>query len=220
MSRQPFPKYGLHKSTGQARVKILGKTYYLGKYGTPESREKYARLIAAHAQGEAVAPEPKGCRPAITTRTVLFAYLEHAGNYYRKGGKVTDQLCVISRLPPRAGPPRRHGGVVVRPEGLEGVSGRHDQPGLVQELREQGDGLRGPGVGVAVTEELVPGEAAESLREAPALRVGEGGVRESEPRGPVPPGDFEKVLPHLPAEVADLLRVQFWPACGPWRRAT
>jgi hypothetical protein len=40
------PAYRLHKPSGQARVIIDGKHVYLGEYGSPESREKYARLLA------------------------------------------------------------------------------------------------------------------------------------------------------------------------------
>ena len=40
------PGYLLHKPSGQARVIIDGKHIYLGEYGSPESHEKYARLIA------------------------------------------------------------------------------------------------------------------------------------------------------------------------------
>jgi integrase len=40
------PAYRPHKPTGQARVTIGGKTYYLGKYGTPESKQKYRQTLA------------------------------------------------------------------------------------------------------------------------------------------------------------------------------
>ena len=36
-----IPKYRLHKTSGQALVQIRGKRIYLGKHGTPESRERY-----------------------------------------------------------------------------------------------------------------------------------------------------------------------------------
>lgn len=39
------PSYRLHKPTGQAVVTLGGKDLYLGKHGTPESREKYDQLI-------------------------------------------------------------------------------------------------------------------------------------------------------------------------------
>ncbi len=41
-----IPSYGRHKASGQAVVCINGRHVYLGKYGTPESYEKYHRLIA------------------------------------------------------------------------------------------------------------------------------------------------------------------------------
>ena len=43
------PSYRLHKPSGQARVIIDGEHIYLGPYGSPESHEKYARLIAERA---------------------------------------------------------------------------------------------------------------------------------------------------------------------------
>jgi hypothetical protein len=42
-----LPKYSLHKSSGNAKVRLNGKTTYLGKYGTPESKEAYAKFLAA-----------------------------------------------------------------------------------------------------------------------------------------------------------------------------
>ena len=44
--RVAVPRYCLHKSSGHARVKIHGSYVWLGKYGTPESRERYRRAIA------------------------------------------------------------------------------------------------------------------------------------------------------------------------------
>lgn len=43
--KKQLPKYSLHKSSGQAVVRIDGKMHYLGPHGSPESREKYQRLI-------------------------------------------------------------------------------------------------------------------------------------------------------------------------------
>ncbi len=40
------PKYRLQKARGCAVVTIYGKDHYLGPYGSPESHEEYARLIA------------------------------------------------------------------------------------------------------------------------------------------------------------------------------
>jgi hypothetical protein len=42
-----LPNYSLHKLSGQAKVRYGGKDKYLGKYGTQESKDPYARFIAS-----------------------------------------------------------------------------------------------------------------------------------------------------------------------------
>lgn len=46
MSRRRPPAYCHHKPTGQARVRISGKDYYLGSYGSQESRDRYAEVVS------------------------------------------------------------------------------------------------------------------------------------------------------------------------------
>ena len=46
MPNKRKPAYTLHKSTGQARVRVNGKDHDLGPYGLLESRERYDELIA------------------------------------------------------------------------------------------------------------------------------------------------------------------------------
>ena len=50
MKRQQ-PKYALHKATGQARVRINGKSIYLGPYGSEESRRRYDEIVAEYMKG-------------------------------------------------------------------------------------------------------------------------------------------------------------------------
>jgi hypothetical protein len=40
------PKYRRHKRSGQAYVSIQGRDYYLGDYGSAESKVQYRRLVA------------------------------------------------------------------------------------------------------------------------------------------------------------------------------
>lgn len=47
------PKYAHHRASGQAFVKIQGRYVYLGRYGSPESRKRYAEVIG----GEPAAPQ-------------------------------------------------------------------------------------------------------------------------------------------------------------------
>jgi hypothetical protein len=46
-----IPSYLSH-SSGQARVLISGKYHYLGKYGSPESKIEYGRLVALMQSGQ------------------------------------------------------------------------------------------------------------------------------------------------------------------------
>lgn len=89
------PAYKLHKPSGQARVIIWGRHRYLGRFGSPESKEAYSRLI-----GElAVTPESVPIRE-VTTRDflvvqLLAAYWEWAQTYYVKGGKLSGHLPMV-----------------------------------------------------------------------------------------------------------------------------
>ena len=43
--RDKLPKYGLHTRTGQARVVLDGRCFYLGKFGTEKSWQEYERIV-------------------------------------------------------------------------------------------------------------------------------------------------------------------------------
>jgi hypothetical protein len=68
------PSYRLHKARNLAVVTIDGRNHYLGPYGSPESHEKYARLIAewrAHRRNllPTTPPRPGGRPDALGQRT-------------------------------------------------------------------------------------------------------------------------------------------------------
>ena len=44
-TKKHLPKYCRHKSTDRVYVRIKGKTFYLGKYGSAASRREYDRII-------------------------------------------------------------------------------------------------------------------------------------------------------------------------------
>jgi hypothetical protein len=56
-----LPKYRLHKGTGQAFVQVRGKRFYLGRWGTPKSKERYASFVAE------LSAAPLGVSPAWRT---------------------------------------------------------------------------------------------------------------------------------------------------------
>jgi hypothetical protein len=74
----------LHKPTGQARVVLDGRTYYLGKYGTDESRQRYQQLIARWAASHHTVAAAPQRYPNLTVAELLLAYLRFAEGYYVK----------------------------------------------------------------------------------------------------------------------------------------
>jgi len=74
------PSYRLHKQSGQALVTLNGKDHLHGAHGSPESREKYGRLIA---EWEANGRRASFRRLTHVTCSMLIAeFCAHAQTYY------------------------------------------------------------------------------------------------------------------------------------------
>lgn len=84
MARTPSiepPSYRLQKARGLAVVRLNGRDIYLGKYGSPESKATYQRVIGEWlANGKLVAPPPPAAVPAgsLTVNELVLAYIESA----------------------------------------------------------------------------------------------------------------------------------------------
>src|SRR5689334_13193096 len=86
-----LPSYRLHKGTGQAVVTLDGRDRYLGKFGTPESRAGYERLIAEwlayrRTSRTADALSAGGACSDLTVNEILLAFWQHAERHYRPSG--------------------------------------------------------------------------------------------------------------------------------------
>jgi hypothetical protein len=94
-TRVRVPAYGLHRPTGQARVIIGGRHQYLGKYGSPESWEKYHRLVAERLSEAVPALSAPDAASDLTIIELIAAYWQFAEGYYVPCGST-------SRRPTRA----------------------------------------------------------------------------------------------------------------------
>ena len=95
MAREPG--YCLHKPTGQAYVRFNGKPYYLGPYGTDESKELYNRLKAewlVHRH----APRLVGSSSGPTVAQVCLSYLDHAQRYYAGSSEYVNLKLAVKPL--------------------------------------------------------------------------------------------------------------------------
>jgi len=90
-----IPAYRLHKPSGQARLIIDGRRVYLGRDGSPESREKYARLVAELASpgnGTDTAPAAGSWLTPPSINELNLGYWKVAKSYYVKDGEPTKEL--------------------------------------------------------------------------------------------------------------------------------
>ena len=92
------PKYCHFKPRGLAYARIRGRVHYLGKFGSPESREKYRRLLAEMDATLAAVDGPSAkAGHAMTVVELCAAYLDFAERYYVKDGRPTDQMGTVRR---------------------------------------------------------------------------------------------------------------------------
>jgi hypothetical protein len=213
MARRPgsIPSYRLHRPTGQAVVRLDGRDHYLGRHGTPESHERYRRLVAdwlAHGGGPRPAP-PVG-RPGLTVDELILAFLRHAERTYRHpDGRPTGEYDNF-RLALR--PVRRLFGSTPAaefgPRALRAVREEVIRSGLARTTVNARVNRIRRVVRWAVGAELLPPAACQALQAVEGLRPGRGGVREAPGVRAVATADVEATLPHLPAPVAGMVRLQ------------
>jgi hypothetical protein len=101
-----LPTYRLHQARNCAVVTIDGHDHYLGLFGSPSSKQKYAALIRAWQQRQEQPATPNDA-PLVandhpTINEVILAYLKHARDYYRphhgenkEAGCINDALVVV-----------------------------------------------------------------------------------------------------------------------------
>jgi len=209
-NRKRKPSYLLHRPTDQARVRIGGRDHYLGKYGSPESRERYDDLIAEwFAKGDV-----SNYRLTVDDLAILF--LERAESYYRKDGEPTSEVYSI-RLALRPllamfGPTRvRDFGPrklkVVRQFLIDAGHCRTNFNRLADRIKRM--------FRWGVENEHVPAAVHTALTAVAGLRAGRSEARESEPVTPVEEGTVSDTLPHLTQAVAAMVRLQLLTGARP-----
>jgi len=217
--RRKVPSYCRHKASGQAYVTLEGREHYLGVYGTPESRERYARLIAEHtAAVTSASVTPASSAEVLSVNELALLYWErHVLIVHVRDGKPTDRQYHIrlslrplkalygslpaSEFGPKALKCVREKMIADAVEQRGGVNRRYvnDHIGIIKRMFRWG-----------VAEELVRVEVFQALEAVENLRRGwDSRVREREKIKPVPDEHIESVLPHVPPQIAAMIQVQW-----------
>lgn len=211
------PKYSLHKATGQARVIIGGKHHYLGKYGSPGSRNLYAKLIGQQFHKESDLPESAlGTFPALTVDELISHYLDHAEKYYCFEGKPTKEYtCMVEAV--------RH----LRP--LYGDSEAKDfGPKKLTIVRESMIRQRLARTVInnrvnrikrvfkwAVSIELIPPSVFQAIITFDGLKFGRSDAKETDPVKPVPDAAIKAVTDIVSPQIAAMAWLQRYTGMRP-----
>jgi integrase len=217
---QHVPKYRHYKPKDLGVVRINGKDHYLGKFGSPESYEKYHRLLAErYARGGLNPPSNPAARPqseVLTVSELVLGYYRHCEGYYVKNGKPTGQLAhiklalkVLRQL---------YGSTLVKdfsPLSLKACRAEFISQGLSRRECNRRSRLIKQAFKWGVAEELVPSSVYHALTAVDGLRKGRCEAPDPEPIGPVPEAIVERTIEELTPTLAAMVRLQLATAMRP-----
>lgn len=202
------PAYRLHKVTGRARVRYQGKDHYFpGKFGSPESRQAYARFLAGLASGEPgeqSTPTPS----LLTISELVLRFDEHAESYYRKNGKPTgEHETIMYALKPleelygltlavEFGPKRLK---LVQDEMIRRGASRRYINAAVGRIRRM--------FRWGVAQEFIPGSVVVNLASLPPLQKDRTAAREKPPVTAVSDDHVEAALKILSPRYGSMVRI-------------
>lgn len=206
--RVRVPSYRLHRSSGQGVVTLSGRDHYCGRYGTPESRAAYDRLIAEWL----MSGRAGGDRAAdLTINELGVSYLKWATTYYtRRSAATTEPSTIALSLRPlrvlygdtlaaEFGPMRLK---AVREVMI--AEGRLCRREINRRVRHLVRMFRW-----AVGEELVAASVPQALACVPGLKAGRCAARETAPIKPVADEVVMATMPYLSATVGAMVKIGF-----------
>lgn len=211
MSIRKKPAYLLHKSSGQARVRIGSKDHYLGVYGSAESRERYDDLVR-----EWFAKQGNTAAYDLKVADLFLLYLEHAQKHYRKDGVETSELnCIRQATRPLIrlfGPTRAR---AFGPKALKAVRQELIAAGVVRSSINIHMGRIRRMFKWAVAEELLPSDLLTALQAVQGLQAGRTDAVESEPVKPVAQIRVDAVRPFVSRQVWAMIQLQILTGARP-----
>lgn len=215
--RKAVPTYRLHKPTGQAFVRVYGddgkpRYIYLGPYGSPESRSRYAKIVDAAKAVESPALMPSTTKAGdVWVGELCIAFIAWADQHYRRPdgqptGAANDfrhAFRFLFDLHYTETPVRDFG-----PLALQRVRERIVATGVSRIRVNQLIGRIKRAFRWGVSQELVPVEVAGALSTVEGLRRGRTTAADYSPVTSAPLADVRKTLRYLTPTVRAMVELQ------------
>ncbi len=203
-----IPGYRKHRGSGQAIVTLNGKDHYLGPHGSKVSKNEYDRLIAEWlARGRTTEQSEDQHEFAIVE--LILAYSKHCRQYYRKNGKITNEVtAILNALKVVKEIYGRQSANDFGPLKLQVVQNKMIELGWCRSQINKQISRVIRAFRWGVSKELINANVAYGLREVAGLRRGRTAAKESQPVLPVADALVDQTLPLVSSVVADMIRLQ------------
>jgi integrase len=203
-----LPSYRLHKASNQAITWIAGRTYYLGEFGSKDSKDKFDRLVAEYLVDPSFGVEKS--RQSIAEGVV--AYLKHAQTYYSGGSEYASMRDACKPLV------ETFAGVHIADFGIPQFKSCRqywiDRKCARQYVNKQTNRLLRV-VKWWVAEGLADATLHHALKCVEPLKRGRCESPETEPVKPVTDEAVEQTIPFLPPILRDMVRLHQLLGCRP-----
>jgi integrase len=215
--RPRIPSYRLHKPSGQARTIIDGRHFYLGKYQSPESIEKYDRLVAewlaSHRTREPLGETTKTVSMP-TVNELILAFWHHAKQRYVKNGRPTSEIRSFrTALHPVRQLYGREPVTGFGPLALVACRQKLIEAGICRKRINQHVGRIRQLFKWGVAREMVPESIWRALCAVEGLRAGEAPERPKVK--PVAEERIQATEPCLTPQIRAMVNFQLWTGCRP-----
>ncbi len=205
------PKYRLYKPRGLGLVRIKGRNFYLGKYGTPESLEAYQRIVSEWTANHGRVSQANSKRQSKdqTIDALFVAYWSFVKGYYLKNGRPTGEQQNIrdAYRPLKAlygSTPANEFGArslkAVRQKMIDDGLSRGVINARVNRIRRM--------FKWGVENELVDAGVLHALQAVASLKRGRSSATETNGVAPVPEPHIEATVPFLATPVQAMVRLQ------------
>jgi integrase len=203
------PKHCLHKPSGRGYVRLNGKCFYTGDWGSDEAERTYAELLATWLASNRTSVVSYG-QADYKVQDLVADYLCFGDEYYRKNGVPTKEIVNIRYA---AKPLLKLFGLIQAtefgPKRLKVYREELIRQDLCRNLINQRVGIIKRMFTWGASEEKISGETAAALRSVAGLKYGRSGARESAPVKAVSETHYEAALAELDGPIAAMVQIQW-----------